>query len=273
MASNWDNFRKNIGAWQGSFTTIAPDGRLGETVPSLLTLTELEGGARVRFELQRFANGLDQPATSYTVQEYSTISRQNVFFATGAFSKGSLQVAPFAEFGAEYGFVMGDRRLRFVQLFNREQQLQSMTLIREFRVGAAATERPPLQVEHLLGTWQGTAYTVYADWRSPTTSATTLKVWQEGACLVWQDQHLQSTAKIAGARLLFQDTAVPKQLLLLPDGTASLTPLAVSFRQPFFVEVSWLWSDNQRQRLIRSYGDRGEWVSATFVEERRVSHN
>ncbi|WP_448526869.1 DUF3598 family protein [Parathermosynechococcus lividus] len=277
MSSNWDNFRKNLGEWHGSFTAIAPDGTVGESVPSILSLTEVVDGSRVRFQLQRFAKGLNQPATSNTVQEYATIGRQNVFFETGAFSKGSLQIAPFAEFGAEYGFVVGDRRLRFVQLFDKGQRLQSMTLIREFRAGSEATERPPLQVAHLVGRWQGTAYTVYADWRSPTESPTTLTVWQEGTVLhqslEWQDQHLATTATLEGARLLFTDTPVPKQLLLLPDGTASLTPLQVSFREPFFVEVSWLWSDDQRQRLIRHYGDRGEWVSATLVVETRVSYS
>ncbi|XFA73992.1 DUF3598 family protein [Thermosynechococcaceae cyanobacterium Okahandja] len=271
MSQNWQNFRKNLGEWHGSFTPIAPDGSLGTPVPSILSLTDVAAGERVRFQLQRFANGLDQPATSDTVQEYTSISRQNVFFDTGAFSKGSLQVAPFAEFGAEYGFVVGDRRLRFVQLFNKAQQLQSMTLIREFRAGSAATERPPLTVEHLLGIWQGTAYTVYADWRSPTQTATTLKVWQEGTqlhqVLQWADQRVSSQATIDGHRLWFKDMV----MLLLPDGAASLTPLEVSFRQPFFVEVSWLWSDDARQRLIRHYGDRGEWVSATLVVETRLS--
>ncbi len=275
MTQNWHNFRKNLGEWHGSFTPVAPDGSLGTPVPSILSLTDVAGGERVRFQLQRFANGLDQPATSNTVQEYTSISRQNVFFETGAFSKGSLQVAPFAEFGAEYGFVVGDRRLRLVQLFDKAQKLQSLTLIREFRAGSNAKERPPLKVADLVGTWAGTAYTVYGDWRSPTESATTLQVWQEGdtlhQTLTWSDQQISSQARIEGNRLYFADSALPKQLLLLPDGAASLTPLEVSFRQPFFVEVSWLWGDDERQRLIRSYGDRGEWVSATLVVERRLS--
>lgn len=253
---------------------LSATGEVGTSVPSILILADTADGQRVRFELRRFGNGLDQPPTSETVQEYATIGRQNVFFPTGAFSKGSLQVAPFAEFGAEYGFVMGDRRLRFVQLFDKNQHLQSMTLIREFRAHSNAIERPPLTVDQLLGEWRGTAYTVYADWRSPTETATRLTLWREGDCLhqVLQtpDHRVETTATIAGSRLLFQDTEHPKQLVLLPDGTSSLTPLQVSFRQPFFVEVGWLWAQGQRQRLIRTYGDRGEWVSATLVVEEQI---
>ncbi|MFN4195337.1 MAG: DUF3598 family protein [Thermosynechococcus sp.] len=275
MTTNWENFRKNLGEWHGSFTAISPTGEVGASVPSILILADTADGQRVRFELRRFGNGLDQPPTSETVQEYATIGRQNVFFPTGAFSKGSLQVAPFAEFGAEYGFVMGDRRLRFVQLFDKSQHLQSMTLIREFRAHSNAVERPPLTVDQLLGEWRGTAYTVYADWRSPTETPTHLSLWREGdqlyQVLQTPEQEVKTTATIAGARLLFNDTDQPKQLVLLPDGTSSLTPLQVSFRQPFFVEVGWLWAQGQRQRLIRTYGDRGEWVSATLVVEERIS--
>jgi Domain of unknown function (DUF3598) len=62
-------------------------------------------------------------------------------------------------------------------------------------------------------------------------------------------------------------------VLLLPDGASSNTPLQVNHRQPFFVEAGWLLSDNERQRLIRSYNDKGEWISSTHVIEHRLSNN
>jgi Domain of unknown function (DUF3598) len=58
--------------------------------------------------------------------------------------------------------------------------------------------------------------------------------------------------------------------LLLPDGVSSNIPLQISHRQPFFVEAGWLLADNERQRLIRSYNDKGEWISSTHVIEHRV---
>ncbi|MGQ9836526.1 MAG: DUF3598 family protein [Cyanobacteriota bacterium] len=276
MSSNWDNFRKNLGEWHGSFTRVTPTGELGPSVPSILVLEDVEEGRRVRFQLRQFAQGLDSPPTSQLEQEYSSIGHLNVFFPNGTFSKGSLQVAPFAEFGAEYGFVQGNRRLRFVQLYDKDQHLQSMILIREFRAGTGAQERPPLTVEQLLGEWQGTAYTVYADGRPATEVATHLHIQQEGNRLfyynAWAGQKLQGTAVIEGRCIHFQDTDLPQQLLLLPDGTSSLAPLQISFRRPFRVEVGWLWAPGQRQRVIRSYGERGEWISATLVLESSLHH-
>jgi hypothetical protein len=57
---------------------------------------------------------------------------------------------------------------------------------------------------------------------------------------------------------------------LLPDGGSSNVPLKVSHREPFFVETGWLMSDNERQRLMRSYNDKGEWISSTHIIEHRV---
>jgi hypothetical protein len=39
----------------------------------------------------------------------------------------------------------------------------------------------------------------------------------------------------------------------------------------FVLEVGWLILPNQRQRLVRSYNDKGEWVSLTLVTEQRVT--
>ncbi|MHC5830307.1 MAG: DUF3598 family protein, partial [Nostoc sp.] len=47
-------------------------------------------------------------------------------------------------------------------------------------------------------------------------------------------------------------------------------PLKVQLRQPLFLEVGWLIQPNLRQRMIRSYNDKGEWVSLTLVSEERV---
>jgi hypothetical protein len=44
----------------------------------------------------------------------------------------------------------------------------------------------------------------------------------------------------------------------------------MQLRQSFILEVGWLIEPNLRQRMIRSYSDKGEWVSLTLVTERRV---
>ncbi|HEY9751759.1 MAG TPA: DUF3598 family protein, partial [Coleofasciculaceae cyanobacterium] len=236
----------------------------------------LENNQLVRFRLRRYGSGgYSEPPLSDYSQEYRTVGSQNIFFETGAFSKGSLQLAPFSEFGAEYGFVAENRRLRFVQLYDRQGNLSSLTLIREFRSGTDAGERPPLTVEQLLGQWQGTACTAYADWRPSDTCSTRLEVQDLGdgrlrQQLSFGDRTLTSTAQIAGNILLFEEGPSPRKILLLPDGTSSNTPLQLRLRQPFFVEVGWLVTEQQRQRLVRSYNEKGEWISATHVIEHRV---
>ncbi len=109
IENNWKNFLKNMGEWQGCFTTVSPDGKLLESISSILNLEALENNQLVRFRLRRYgAEGYNSPPISDYSQEYRSLGRHLIFFDSGAFSKGSMQLAPFAEFGAEYGFVNGD---------------------------------------------------------------------------------------------------------------------------------------------------------------------
>ena len=274
MDSNWENFLKNLGEWVGSFTQISIDGAILNSTPSILTLEGLEANQLVRFRLRRFANNINEQPISDRVQDYRSLGKQAVFFDTGAFSKGSLQVAPFAEFGAEYGFVAEDRRSRLVQLFDKQGCFSSLTLIREIRSGTDAKLRPDLTIQQLVGKWEGIATTVYADWTAPTTAAVNLEIRVVDGSLEQQlsfgSRTIASTARIDGNRLHFEAGTTPRQVLLLPDGVSSNVPLQISHRQPFFVETGWLLSDRQRQRLIRSYNDKGEWISSTQAIEHRV---
>ena len=177
MENNWANFLKNLGEWEGSFTSVSLEGELLNSTPSILNLEGLENNQLVRFRLRRFGlSGYSEPPIYDYAQEYRSIGRQNIFFKTGAFSKGSLQLAPFSEFGAEYGFVAENRRLRFVQVYDKQGNLRDLILIREFRSGTEARERPPLEISQLLGNWQGTACTAYSDWSPSETFATSRKI-------------------------------------------------------------------------------------------------
>jgi Domain of unknown function (DUF3598) len=274
MDSNWENFLKNLGEWVGSFTQISIDGAILDSTPSILTLTGLEANQLVQFRLRRFANNISEQPISDRVQDYRSLGKQAVFFDTGAFSKGSLQVAPFAEFGAEYGFVAEDRRSRLVQLFDKQGCFSSLTLIREIRSGTNATLRPDLTVQQLVGKWEGMSTTIYADWTAPTTAAVSLEIKVVDGSLEQQlsfgGRTIASTARIDDNRLHFEAGTTPRLVLLLPDGVSSNVPSQISHRQPFFVEAGWLLSDHERQRLIRSYNDKGEWISSTQVIEHRV---
>ena len=275
MASNWENFLKNLGEWRGSFTKISSHGEILDSTPSILNLEADYHNQAVLFRLRRFNSGnYDSPPIQDYQQEYRSLGRQNIFFATGAFSKGTLQLAPFSEFGAEYGFVDDDRRLRLVQLYDQKGNFISLTLIREFRSFTDAYERPQLTVEQLIGNWQGKAHTVYADLRPSETYATYLEIKKIGdgyleQKLSFQSQIIIAKARIEGNKIISETEGIYRQILLLPDGSSSNVPLQLQLRKPFFVEAGWLVRENERQRLIRNYSDKGEWISSTHVIEHK----
>jgi hypothetical protein len=278
MTTNWENFLKNQGEWRGSFTQVSLAGELLASTPSILNLEPDQDGTLVTFRLRRFGPEGDKGApTQDYQQEYRSLGRQIIFFDTGAFSKGSLQLPYNSQFGAEYGFVAGDRRCRLVQLFTPQKAFESLTLIREFRSGSSAAERPPLTVDQLLGEWQGKAQTIQADWYVPEPVTTHLAIRQVDDHQIQQtlsfgDQRLTSTARIEGRTLIFDGgDGHPRQITLLPDGASSNIPLTLKQGTPFFVEAGWLVSANERQRLIRHYDEKGTWTGATHVIEHRVS--
>lgn len=274
MSTKWKNFLKNQGEWLGSFTNITLSGEILNSTPSILNLEPFDNDEAMRFRLRRFADGgYDTSPTRDYQQEYRSLGKQIIFFETGAFSKGSLWFAPFAEFGAEYGFVAGDRRLRLVHLYNQDGQFKNIVFIREFRSGTDAKERPPLTVDQLIGTWEGEVYSGYPDFRSPEKSHSLLEIRRLDDQTLHQELHFEtqkisSQARIAGNILHFESG---RQITLLPDGASSNVLPQLERRQPFFVEVGWLVSDNERQRMMRHYSETGEWVGSSLIIERRVS--
>jgi hypothetical protein len=273
MRSQWECLLQNLGEWQGSFTRLSPQGDIQEDTPTVVSLEGLDNNQTIRQTIRRF-----QPSgVEDKVLEYSSLGRGVLFFEEGAFSQGSIQWGPFSEFGAELGFIHGNERSRLVQLFNRDSQLDGLTLIREHLAGTNPLERPPLSLDQLLGEWRGEAVTLYPDFRNPTTYPTTLQLRCENATLVQQltfgtgdsARTITSTAKINGNRLHFEQGSQPVQVLLLPNGASATSPLQIKPRQAFFLEAGWLIAPDLRQRMIRNYSDRGEWVSLTLVTERK----
>jgi len=268
MKSQWECFLQNLGVWEGSFTNFSPQGTLLNDTPSRLSLEGLNNNQTVRLTLSR--SGQDM------IREFSSVGGGLLFFENGSFSEGLIQLGPFSEFGGELALVHENRRLRLVQLFDKNGYLNGLTLIREHLAGTQTAERPPLQINDLLGEWQGKAVTIYRDLRSPDTYSTTLKLQLDDARRLIQstsfaERTITSTATIKDQIILFdQDPQKQVQVLLLPDGASATSPLKVQLRQPLFLEVGWLIQPNLRQRMIRSYNDKGEWVSLTLVTEERV---
>jgi Domain of unknown function (DUF3598) len=273
MNSNWNNFLQNLGEWRGSFTTFSAAGEILSNTASILDLVASEENKLVRFRVRRYgeAGYGSAPTTDFT-EEYRTIGRQNIFFDTGAFSKGTIQISPVSDFGAEYGFVAKNRRLRFVQLFDMDRNFSKVVLIREFLADTESIEQPPLTVDRLLGRWVGQATTAYADLRHPEVLETCLEIQKIGSdklqqTLTFGDRHISSTALITENKLIFTDTN--REILLLPDGGSSNVPLQVNAHTSLFVEAGWLLTNTDRQRILRNYNDKGEWISSTHIIEHK----
>lgn len=269
--SQWERLFKNVGEWQGSFTRLSHKGEFIEDTPTLVTL-EGRNNNQTMYQVVHYLP-VNQPPRDL-VLEYTSLNRSILFFENGAFSQGGLQWGPYSEFGAEFGLIAGDRRLRMVQLFNNKGEFDRLTLIREKLPHSTTSERPILTVEQLLGNWQGEAVTIYPDWRSPETYSTSLSVSKNDnthitQSLTFSGRTITSKARVDGQVLYFEESELPTQIILLPDGSSCNTPIGIKPRQAFFVEMGWLVNPNLRWRVIRSYGDKGDWLSVTLVTEHK----
>jgi Domain of unknown function (DUF3598) len=272
MRSQWECVLQNLGEWHGSFTRFSPQGEYIEDIPSIASLEGINNNQTIHFVLRRFPP--NQPVNEL-VLEFSSVARNTLFLETGAFSQGSIQLAPFTEFGAELALVDGNRRLRLVQQFDQNGQLNRLTLIRETLAGSNAVASPQVQIDDLIGEWQGQAVTLYPDLRPPDTYSTTLRLQKIGENKIQQQLstptfNISSTARIQDNNLYFDSGAQATQILLLPGGATSTSPQSIKAGQSFFLEVGWLTQSGTRQRLIRNYNGKGEWSSLTLVTEQKL---
>jgi hypothetical protein len=273
MLSQWECLLKNLGEWQGSFTRLSPQGQEVENIPTVVTLEGLNDNKTVH-QVVRYLYRDRSPRE--LVLEYSSLNRTILFFDNGAFCQGSMQWGPYGEFGAEFGLINGDRRLRLVQQYNNTNQLERLVLIREKLPQSNTSERPPLTLEQLIGEWQGDAVTIYPDLRTPDTYTTYLQIERQSNNCVKQklsfgNRTIASTAKVDGSCLVFENSGLPVQILFLPDGASCNCPLEIKSGQNFVLEMGWLVQLNRRQRIIRSYNEKGTWVSCTLVTEEKIS--
>ncbi len=271
-STQWARLLKNQGIWVGSFTQVSPMGEILQDISSEVALTPLNEGNTLRQEIRKHPPG--QPP-SETVLEYSSLGRGVLFCETGAFSQGSIQRSPVSEFGAELGLIHGSERLRVAQIFPRQPTLGNLTLIREHLAGTAPTPRPALKVDQLIGTWEGEATTVFPDWQPQRSLTTRLEVQQEGSAInqtltFGNSPAIQSQGQLVGSTLRFEQGSQPVTVLLLPSGASATFPTEIQPGQPLFLEAGWLITPTLRQRLIRTYDDRGTWESLTLVTEEKI---
>ncbi len=277
MLTQWDYFLKNLGEWHGSFTRFSPQGEKLTDTPTLVTLEGLNDNKNVH-QVVRYLPP-DEPSRDVVV-DYDSLNRSIIFFANGAFSQGSMQWSPYSTFGGEFGLIDNDfgdgtRRLRMVELYNSASELDKVVLIREKLPNSNVPQRSALTVASLIGEWQGEATTMYADLRNPDTFTSYLKIEQKDSehleqSLSFGDRTISSIARIENSKLLFENSSLPTQVLLLPDGASCNCPLKIQLGHNFVLEMGWLLKPDIRQRIIRSYNEKGNWVSCTLVTEKKV---
>jgi len=279
MKKQWDCVLENLGEWEGSFTHLSPQGEIIDDIPSVISLTGVNENQTIHLALRRYyptAPGSSELKPQELAFDFSAPSAGALFFETGAFSEGSPYFSTGTLFGAEFGFKESDRRMRLIQQFDAaNSQLFKLTLVRERRVGTTAPERPPLALEDFLGEWEGEAVTLYLDGRPSVTANTSFKCdrLSENQLVLSSGEETDYPLKIAENSnqlcLNFEQNSQQYQILLLPDGAASTCPIQITPGHPFFMEVSWLIQPRLRQRMIRTYDDKGKWDSLTLVTEQR----
>jgi hypothetical protein len=288
MKSQWQCIQQNIGTWRGSFTQFSPDGIQVKDTPSVLTLTETEPDKKMQITLERTpANG--QPETIQREFSYPGPAPYVYFFETGAFAQGSAQWAAFGQFGAEISLNAGDKRLRFVIMYDSTSagtsKIKYVTLIRETRTSAAHFEEPSLTLEQLLGQWEGSVSILYANMEPMSTGSSQ---WQLDKSLVLssQEDFGETVKKLSLGKDLSEESSaksenilsltgdLPYQLMLLPNGAYCLLPKIIQKDIAFQIETGWLSIDQalsgSRIRLIRYYDARGVWTDSALIADRPV---
>ncbi|MGK7898433.1 MAG: DUF3598 family protein [Xenococcus sp. (in: cyanobacteria)] len=274
MINQWNCFLKNIGTWEGSFTHFSAEGKEIKDTPTVVTFEVASDNQAVHQVVHYLPK--DQPASEvkadYTPNSFS---RDLIFFENGSFCRGNTQWYGYGNFISEFGLIEGDRRLRTVNIYNNSINLNRIVLIREKLPDSKTPERPQLKVADLLGEWQGEAITIYPDSSEPRISKTHLTIKQQDYNYIEQqlsfgNRKITSTARVDGSRLLFENSELPIQILLLPDGCSCNSPLVIKSGHSFVLELGWLLQKNKRQRIMRNFDSQGTWIGSTFVTETKI---
>ena len=276
MKSQWDCIRQNVGVWYGSFTQFDANGQQVKDTPSVLTLEETEPDQKMQLTLERTPPG---ESTNTVKRDFSAPGPAPYiyFFESGAFSQGSAQWAAFSQFGAEMSIKVGDRRSRFVIMYESTiegtSQIKYVTLIRESREKEDRFKQPTLSLTSLLGQWKGQVEMLHASmeplskgeskWQFEPSSLESREQCDDVSqrlSLSSEDIHLADKPVVLQSELSYK-------LIPLPNGTYCLLPEIIQKEKAFRVEVGWLRKD-ERSRLIRYYDAQGVWTHTALIEDK-----
>lgn len=301
MISQWQCIQQNIGTWHGSFTQFSPDGEQLKDTPSVLSLAETEPGQKMQLTLERTPPG-SSTETTQRVFSAPGPAPYVYFFESGAFSQGSSQWAAFGEFGAEMSIKLGDRRARFVIMYEGTSDgtsvVKYVTLIRETQAGGSQFTEPELTPAQLTGSWRGTSSVLHASMEPMTAGHSnwalsrsalncqntfTKEAGEETKALLLAHDHDDSVLSLS--RPLLLEGELTYQLMPLPSGTYCLMPHTIKKDVEFRIEAGWLSgyegrsedtsseeeisqkTASKRSRLIRYYNSRSVWTHSALIED------
>lgn len=283
MLSQWQCIRQNIGTWYGSFTKFSPDGEQLKDTPSVLTLKETKLDQTMQLVLKRMPTG---GTTDVTTRSFSAPGPAPYvcFFESGAFTQGSAQWRAFTQFGAEMCLKVGDRRARFVIMYESgvdgSAQLEYVVLIRETQTDGLQFSEPVMIPEYIMGNWQGTLSVLPATmspmiegvsaWHFDPSSLKCRSTFGEQVVQLLLTKELTKEQTALDDIVLFKGD-LDYRLISLPNGTYCLVPSAIEKATKFWIEVGWLRADRMRSRLIRYYDPRGVWTHSALIEDRQGS--
>ena len=283
----WDCIRQNIGTWHGSFSQFSPSGELVKDTPSVLTLEETDPGKMMVLTLERFPEAGEKKINRLTFTAPGP-APYTYYFESGAFSQGSAQWSSFGQFAIEVSLKVGDRRVRYVIMYegtsHYTSQLKYVTLICETQEGGTQFVEKSLSAELLLGKWEGSAKVIYST-GEPFTTGTSQWQMRKDLALSCQEQFDDRTQVLSVAsdvegtvssETMIQLNATEEnqldyQLMLLSNGAYCLLPQEIKRETAFRVEVGWVSAQGDRQRLIRYYDTRGVWTNTALINAQQTS--
>lgn len=283
LDDQWACIRQNIGVWEGAFLQFSPVGALVKETPSVLTLEETEPDKTMALTLERFPEGEDKKVNRLTFTAPGP-APSVYFFGGGGFAQGSPQWSSFGQFGTEISLKVGDRRVRYVIMYEGTTRytsvLKYVTLICETQSGGSQFVEKAMSAEQLLGTWEGTAEVIYSTgapfttgdsrWRLDKDLALSCKEqFDEKTMLlsvVGDAEGTVSSENVVGLKAT-EKNELDYQVMLLPKGAYCLLPQEIKRECDFRIEVGWLSAAHRRHRLIRYYDARGVWTGSALVED------
>lgn len=297
--SQWQNIRQNLGTWHGSFLQFSPEGKQISETPSVLTLEETEPDKTMALTLTRTPTDGREKVNRLTFTAPGP-APYTYFFESGTFSQGSAQWSSFGQFGTEVSLKVGDRRVRYVIMYEGTTHYTStikyVTLICETQTGGTQFAETTLTAKQLWGHWQGTSEILVAtsgeitggasDWQfthdlslicqenvdRPNTNHENQPALNQPALSLLGDRSgLLTLENVLSLKEMSEGSlkgALTYQLMLLPKGAYCLLPQEICLEQAFRIEVGWLGEDGRRERLIRYYDNRGVWMASSLITDR-----